>query len=89
MDDINYFKDFFESISDYRKTGLLMFLIKRDVGILYESGLLKNVINRLCLKFQKILTDKNEDYLDYIRNEEESFIEKNSIKRVNSLSGFF
>ena len=30
MDHVIYFKDFFESIPDYRKIVLLMFLIKND-----------------------------------------------------------
>ena len=38
MDNINYFKDLFESIPDYRKIVLLMFLIKKDNDLLHECG---------------------------------------------------
>ena len=31
MDNLNYFKALFESIPDYKKIGLLLFLIKNDV----------------------------------------------------------
>ena len=45
MNNINYFTDFFESIPDYKKIVLLMFLIKNDVSFLYECRFLKGVIN--------------------------------------------
>ena len=32
MDQINYFSDLFESIPDYKKIVLLLFLIKNDVN---------------------------------------------------------
>ena len=38
MDYINYFKDLFESITDFRKIVLLMFLIKDDKDLLREVG---------------------------------------------------
>ena len=38
MDNVNYFKDLFESIPDYRKIVLLMFLIKDDKNLLKENG---------------------------------------------------
>ena len=41
MDNINYFKDMFESIPEFRKIVLLMFLPKNDVNLLYECGFLK------------------------------------------------
>ena len=34
MDNVNYFKDLFESMSDYRKIVSLMFLIKNDDELL-------------------------------------------------------
>ena len=76
MDNINYFKDMFESILDYRKIVFLIFLIKKDNNLLTECGFLKYDINRLYLEFKKILIEQNEEYLDYIKNEEESIIEK-------------
>ena len=38
MDIVNYFTDLFESIPNYKKTVLLMFLIKNDVIFSYECG---------------------------------------------------
>ena len=37
---------------------------------------LKDDINRLNLEFKNILMEQSEEYLDYIKNEEESIIEK-------------
>ena len=54
MDNINYFKDLFESIPDYRKIVLLMFLIKNDNDLLKECGFLKSDIIDLCLELKKI-----------------------------------
>ena len=76
MDNVNYFKDLFESIPEYKKIVLLMFLIKNDVDFLYECGFLKGDINFLYREFKNILLELNEDYLDYIKNQEESFLEK-------------
>ena len=39
-------------------------------------GFLKNDINRLCLEFKNKTKEKNDDCLDYIKNEEKSVIEK-------------
>ena len=74
MDNVNYFKEMFESIPDYKKIVLLMFLIKHDVNFLYECGFLKGDINFLYKEFQNILLELNENYLDYIKNEEEAII---------------
>ena len=41
MDHVNYFRDLFESIADYRKIVLLILLIKNDIDILTECGFLK------------------------------------------------
>ena len=38
MDNVNYFKDLFESIPDYRKIVLLMFLFQDDKNLLREIG---------------------------------------------------
>ena len=73
---MNYFKDLFESITDYRKIVLLMFLIKDDKNLLKEVGFSKNDINSLSLEFKNILLEEYEVYLDYIKNEEESVIER-------------
>ena len=76
MDNVNYFKDLFESLSDYKKIVLLLFFIKNDVNFLYECGFLKGDINFLSKEFKNILLELNEDYLDHIKNQEESIIEK-------------
>ena len=75
MDNINYFKDLFESIPDYKKIVLLMFLIKNDVNFLYECGFLNGDINFLYKEFKNILLELNEDYLDHIKKQEEPFLE--------------
>ena len=76
MDNKKYFKDIFESIHDYKKIVLLIFLIQNDKNLLKEIGFSKNDNNRLNLEFKKILLEQNEEYLDYIKNEEESVLEK-------------
>ena len=38
----NYFKDLFESIPDYSKIVLLLFLIQNDKDSIKECGILKN-----------------------------------------------
>ena len=70
MNNINYFTDFFESIPDYKKIVLLMFLIKNDVSFLYECRFLKSVINFIYKEFKNILLELKEDYLDHIKNQE-------------------
>ena len=76
MNNVNYFTDLFESIPDYEKVVLLMFLIKNDVNFLYECGFLKGDINFLYEEFKNILLELNEDYSDYNKNQEESILEK-------------
>ena len=76
MDNKKYFKDIFESIHDYKKIVLLIFLIQSDKNLLKEIGFTKNDINRLNLEFKKRLFEQNEEYLDYIKNEEESVLER-------------
>ena len=38
MDNVEYFKDMFESIQDYKKIVLLIFLIQNDIDLLKECG---------------------------------------------------
>ena len=73
---MNYFKDLFESISDYKKIVLLVFLIQNDKNLLKEIGFSKNDINCLNLEFKNILIEQHEEYLAYIKNEKESVLEK-------------
>ena len=76
MNNVNYFKELFESIPEYKKIVLLMFLIKNDVDFLYECGFLKGDINFIYKEFTSILLELNEGYLDHIKNQEEAIIEK-------------
>ena len=76
MNNENYFKDIFESILDYRKIVLLIFLIQNDKNLLKEIGFSKNDINLLNLEFKNILMEEFEDYLSYIKNEQGSILEK-------------
>ena len=76
MDNINYSTEIFESIPYYEKIVLLMFLIKDHVNFLYECGFLKGDFNFLYKEFRNILLKLNEEYLDHIKNQEESIIER-------------
>ena len=76
MNHVNSFKDLFESIPDYWMNVLLMFLVKKDVDLLNECGFLKNDVSSFCLEFEEILLEQNEDYLNYVKNEEEAIIGK-------------
>ena len=76
MNNVNYFKDLFESIPDYRKIVLLIFLIQNDKHLLKEIGFSKKDINLLNLEFKNIIIEEFEEYLSYIKNEEESLLEK-------------
>ena len=76
MNNVNYFTDLFESIADYKKIVLLMFLIKNDVNFLYECRFLKGDISFLFKEFKNILLELNEEHLDHIKNQEESILEK-------------
>ena len=76
MNHESYFKGLFESIPNYGKIVLLIFLIQNDKNLLKEIGFSKNDINLLNLEFKKILLEGHEEYLSYIKNEEESIIER-------------
>ena len=76
MNNENYFKDIFESIADYRKIILLIFLIQNDKNLLKEIGFSRADINSLNLEFKNILLEEFENYLDYIKDQEESILEK-------------
>ena len=76
MNNVKFFTDFFESVPDYKKIVLLMFLNKNDVSFSYECGFLKGYINVLYNEYKNILLALNEKYLDHIKNQEESNLEK-------------
>ena len=77
---MKYFKDLFDSISEYRKIVLLMFLIENDKDLLLEIGFTERDNNPLRLEFKNFLIEEHVNYLDYVKNEEESIFEKISIK---------
>ena len=76
MNNANYFEELFESIQDYRKIVLLIFLIQNDKNLLKEIGFSKNDINLVNLEFKKILLEEFENYVDYIKDKEESILKK-------------
>ena len=80
MNNHNYFKDIFESIHDYKKVVLLIFLFQNDKNLLNEVGFTQRDINRLSIEFKNILLEEFQDYSDHIKSEEESIIERISNK---------
>ena len=58
MDNVNYFKDLFESIPEYKKIVSLIFLIKDDKNLLKEVGFSKNDINKLSIELKNILLEE-------------------------------
>ena len=76
MENINYFEDMFDSIPDYRKIVVLIFSIQNDKNLIKEIGLSKNDIILLKLEFENISKERYEEYLEYVKNIEESAIEK-------------
>ena len=86
MNSVNYFDNLFESKPDYRKTVLIRFLNKNDVNLLYECGLLKGNIHYLFKTFENILLELNEEYLDYIKDQEKSIFEKILNKKMKHFS---
>ena len=75
MNNEKYFK-MFESIPDYRKIVLLIYLIQNDKNLLKEIGFSKKDINHLNFQFKNILIEEHENFLDYIKDQEESILEK-------------
>ena len=57
-----------------------MSLIKNDKDLLLETGFIERDMNRLYLEFKIILMEQHEEYLDYVKNDEESIFEKFSNK---------
>ena len=67
MDHVKYFEDSFQSIPDYRKNVLILLLSNNDVDLLNECVFLQNDINHLCLEFEKIINEQNEDCSEYYK----------------------
>ena len=71
-----YFKDFFESITDFRKVVLILIQIKDDKILIKEVGFSKKDMNQLPLEFKIMLLEQHEIYLEYVKDQEESIIER-------------
>ena len=74
MNNVNYIRDLFESMFDYRKIVLLMFSIKNDKNSIKEFVFSKKIPIHLSLEFKKTLIEEYEQNLESIINEEESLI---------------
>ena len=59
-----YFKDLFESIPDYRKVVLILFLIQNDKDFLKQCGFLRIDIHRLSLEYKKSLLTEKDEYFE-------------------------
>ena len=62
MNNENYFKDIFESIHDYKKIVLLIFLIQNDKNLLHEVGFSERDIISLNKEYKDILIEQHEEY---------------------------
>ena len=85
----NYFKEIFKSIPDYKKTVLLIFLIQNDKKLLQGIGFSKKDINRLNFDFKNFLMNEFEEFLDCIKDQEESVLEKFLNKYIGSLLQYY
>ena len=65
---MNYFRNLFESIPDFRNIVLLLLLFKNNKNLLHEVGFSERDINRLNLEFKNILIEQHEEYLYSIKN---------------------
>ena len=70
------FKDLFVSKPDYRKIVLVIFLFQNDKDELREIGFSECDVNRLNLKFKIILLEEHEKQIEYVKNLEESTVER-------------
>ena len=71
-----FLKIFSNQLLSIRKIVLLMFLIEDDKNLIKEVGFSKNDTKLLSLEFKTILLEEYENYLDYLKDQEESLIEK-------------
>ena len=53
-----------------------MILIQNDKNLLLEIGFSERDVDRLILEFKNILLEQHENYLDYVKDQEESNFEK-------------
>ena len=78
MEDINYFKDMFNSIPYIKKIILLCFIIKRDDILLGECGMTNDFTEKLYNECKQIIENDMDQYFSHIKNLEESVLENNS-----------
>ena len=76
MDLTNYFKELFESMTVFRKVVLLALLFQDNKNLLKEIVLKNKKFNQISLEFLNNLLEQHEEYLEYVKNEDESVIEK-------------
>ena len=76
MNNSNCFRDLFESIPDFIKILLIIFLFQNDKDLLREIGFSEHDFDRLNLDFKNTLKKQHEEYLDYVKNEEKSNVER-------------
>ena len=69
-------KTYLNLFKTIKKIVLLIFLIQNDKNLLNEVGFSKADINLINLEFKNILLEEFENYLDYIKDREESILEK-------------
>ena len=74
MKNVNSFEVLFESITDYKK--LLIVSIKDDKKLSHEIGSRERDVNRLNVELKEILLEQHENYLEFVKDPEESIIEK-------------
>ena len=72
----NFFKDSFESIPHYKKIVFFLFFFQNDNDFLREVGFSESDFNRLNLEFKNILMEEHEEYLEYVKDLEDSFVER-------------
>ena len=75
MDNLNFFKDLLETKPDYKKIVILIYIIQNDKNSLREVGFSERDIIRSNLEFKFVITKQHEEYLVYVKMEEELFIE--------------
>ena len=74
----------FESIPEYKKIVFSMFLIQSDKNLIKENGFGKKEINLLNLDFKNIFIEAYDEYLDFVKIEEESLLERFSNKQMEA-----
>ena len=74
----------FESIPDYKKVVLLMFLKQNDKNLLLEIGFSERDIDRSVLECKSILLEQHESFLVYVNDQEVSILGKFLYKKMEA-----